>query len=264
MTDNPSNSAQPPPTTGQKTPISVPSRLDGEVRLDANRILQTAEQLSRRISERFPAAGLNEVCQQLLRITRKTQLRAAEIARPLLAIRFLSALLIVGVFGAFFGLLKDQQLEGKLEPKDLIQVLDAGFNILVLTGAILLFLITLERRVKRRRALKAIHELRSLAHIIDMHQLTKDPERNGIGGKNTQSSPKRTMSLFELDRYLDYCSEMLSLAGKIAVLYVQDFEDGEAVAAVNDLEDLTSGLSRKIWQKIMIVHGATERERNRT
>src|SRR5258708_24597219 len=31
-------------------------------------------------------------------------------------------------------------------------------------------------RIKRARALKAMHELRSLAHIIDMHQLTKDHE----------------------------------------------------------------------------------------
>jgi len=39
------------------------------------------------------------------------------------------------------------------------------------------FLTTLESRVKRARALAMIHELRSIAHIIDMHQLTKDPER---------------------------------------------------------------------------------------
>ena len=53
---------------------------------------------------------------------------------------------------------------------------------------------------------------------------------------------------------------MLSLTGKIAALYVQDFEDGVVLAAVNEVEDLTTGLSRKIWQKLMIlyrVHGVT-------
>ena len=42
--------------------------------------------------------------------------------------------------------------------------------------------------------------------------------------------------------------------GKVAALYVQHFEDSQAVAAVNDVEQLTSGLARKIWQKIMILH----------
>ena len=108
--------------------------------------------------------------------------------------------------------------------------------------------------MKRGRALKAIHELRSIAHIIDMHQLTKDPERLLHRGKDTQSSPKRTMTQFELSRYLDYCAEMLSMTSKVAALYVQGFEDDVAVAAVNDIENLTNGMSRKIWQKLMILH----------
>ena len=61
------------------------------------------------------------------------------------------------------------------------------------------------------------------------------------------------MSRFELSRYLDYCSEMLSLTGKVAALYIQDFDDEVALAAVNEVEDLTTGLSRKIWQKLMIL-----------
>ena len=67
------------------------------------------------------------------------------------------------------------------------------------------------------------------------------------------------MTPFLLRRYLDYCSEMLSLIGKIGVLYVQDYPDTEAVGAVNDIETLTTGLARKIWQKIMILHEGTEK-----
>ena len=48
---------------------------------------------------------------------------------------------------------------------------------------------------------------------------------------------------------------MLSLTGKVAALYVQDFEDGVALQAVNEIEDLTTGLSRKIWQKLTVVVG---------
>ena len=49
---------------------------------------------------------------------------------------------------------------------------------------------------------------------------------------------------------------MLSLIGKLAALYVQQFDDPVALAAVNDVEQLTNGLSRKIWQKISIVNAA--------
>lgn len=46
---------------------------------------------------------------------------------------------------------------------------------------------------------------------------------------------------------------MLSLLGKISVLYVQRFDDAVALAAVNEVEQLTTGLSRKIWQKLMMI-----------
>ncbi len=136
---------------------------------------------------------------------------------------------------------------------DFVQAVDAGINDLVFVGIAIFFLATLEARIKRRRALKALHELRSLAHIIDMHQLTKDPHVITNTGQATKSSPKRTMTDFELSRYLDYCSEMLSLIGKVAALYVQRFDDPVALSAVDQIEDLTTGLSRKIWQKIMII-----------
>jgi hypothetical protein len=51
------------------------------------------------------------------------------------------------------------------------------------------FLLTVESRVKRRTALRALHELRSIAHVIDMHQLTKDPEQLLSPAMSTASSP---------------------------------------------------------------------------
>jgi hypothetical protein len=136
-----------------------------------------------------------------------------------------------------------------------VQVLESGINDVVLIGAGVFFLLTLETRIKRHRALGAIHELRVMAHLIDMHQLTKDPEWVLERGRETGVLPPRRMTAFELSRYLDYCSEMLALTGKVAALYIQDFEDSVALAAVKEVEDLSNGLSRKIWQKLMILHG---------
>ena len=54
---------------------------------------------------------------------------------------------------------------------------DASVSVLIVVGAGIIFLVTLGIRIRRVRALYAIHELRSIAHLIDMHQLNKDPER---------------------------------------------------------------------------------------
>ncbi len=227
--------------------------------LDPNQIVATADQLCRRVLERFPKAGLNNCSQQLLEITRQAKVWSAAIGAPMVWLRTLLAIAVAAIIIVFILTVRNVHFkEGDFEGGQAIQVLEAGFNATVLVGALIIFLFTIENRVKRRRALKAIHELRSLSHIIDMHQLTKDPERMLQKGADTESSPKRTMTQFELSRYLDYCTEMLSLCGKVAALYVQNFEDSDAVSAVNDLEDLTSGLTRKIWQKIMIIHTARE------
>ncbi|MBX3437660.1 MAG: hypothetical protein KF861_09230 [Planctomycetaceae bacterium] len=226
--------------------------------LDSDKIVETVQVLHRRIKERFPSVGLVGVCENLLEISRKARERSTAIARPIPWVRGLSGLVIVTIVGLFLATLLSAELSDERHTlEEIVQVTEPAMNVIVAVGITVFFFVTLETRIKRRRALQAIHELRAMAHIIDMHQLTKDPERllhSGNQRKDTQSSPKRTMTEFELSRYLDYCSEMLSLVGKIAALYVQDFEDSVAVGAVNDIETLTTAMARKIWQKLMVLH----------
>ena len=223
--------------------------------LDSEKIVDTIETLCRRIDERFPESGLGRVCHELLTIARESQKRSAWIAKPHRALRVITWLVLIVMAGGLAVVLASAAWpRGGFELVGLVQGLEAGLNITILLGAAALFLVTVEVQIKRKRALKAIHELRALAHVIDMHQLTKDPERLRAHVQDTASSPKRTLRPPELIRYLDYCSEMLSLIGKLAALYVQKFDDPVALAAVNEVEDLTTGLSRKIWQKIMILN----------
>lgn len=225
--------------------------------LDAEKIIFTVKTLSKRIEERFPGSGLNRVCGELHTVAVKSQQRSNWIARPLTSLRLLLALLITTMIVGLAMIVRSSSLPRTgFDLVGLVQVSEAGLNVVILLGAGILFLVTTERRIKRGRALKAIHELRALAHVIDMHQLTKDPERALVRTQGTASSPKETLTPAELTRYLDYCSEMLSLIGKLAALYVQQFDDPVALAAVNDVEQLTNGLSRKIWQKISILNTA--------
>jgi hypothetical protein len=221
--------------------------------LDAAEIVRTIERLGRRIEERFPGSGLGQVCGQLLATARLGSERAAAIARPILPLRVATVALAVLVVAGLALMVTRLRPPGAFELGQFIQVLEAGINDVVLVGAAIFFLVTAESRIKRRRALRALHELRAIAHIIDMHQLTKDPERATGEASTTESSPPRRLTKVELGRYLDYCSEMLSLTGKVAALYVQTFDDSVALQAVNEIEDLTTGLSQKNWQKMMIL-----------
>ncbi len=56
---------------------------------------------------------------------------------------------------------------------------------------------------------------------------------------------------------------MLALIAKLAALYGGQTRDREIIASVNDVEDLTSNLGRKIWQKIMILSDLDERHAER-
>ena len=223
-------------------------------------IIETIAKLQNRISERFPSSGLADLCGQLLGVSRQASRRSDWIRKPIIWIRVVGYTLAIGVVLLILLTISmiPWETEG-LSLLDFVQTFEAGINEVILIGAAIYFLISLEVRIKRRRALAAVHELRSIAHIIDMHQLTKDPERILRTWQGAKTSPTVRMTPLLLNRYLDYCSEMLSLTGKIAALYVRNFDDAVCVAAVSEVEQLTTGLSRKIWQKIMILNQVVDK-----
>lgn len=222
--------------------------------LDPEKIVATLARLEHRIDARFPGAGLARVAAELTAVAAESRARAERLARPNWRLRILVALVVMTGFAvaawvasALLQSRADSDIYGQL------QGIDAFFNIALLAGAAILFLVTMEAREKRQAALRDLHVLRSIVHVVDMHQLTKDPSPMMPGASDTAMSPRRTLTPFELTRYLDYCSEMLSLTAKVAALYAQSTTDSAVIDAVNDLERLTANLSQKIWQKITIV-----------
>ena len=223
-------------------------------KLDPAQIVATASRLERRIEERFPGSGLGQLAQELTEVTREAHALSSWLAAPNKPLRVCATLAILALFAIVFS--AAATLRGETGPHnwaDWLQSLEAMVNDAVFVGVAVYFLLGLETRRKRGRALKALHVLRSLAHIVDMHQLTKDPERIVFGGPSTPSSPERIMSPFELTRYLDYSTELLAIVSKVAALYVQEFADPLTVAAANAVEELAVNLSRTIWQKIVIM-----------
>lgn len=223
--------------------------------LNADSIVKTLRRLHDRISERFPDRGLRAVAAELLSIAENDSAKAARIMRPYLSVRALvAAIIVAGVIGQIV-IFRNVHvgLDDDSDVLDLFQGVEATLNTLVLMGIGVFFLTTLEERIKRKRILEDLHELRSIAHVIDMHQLTKDPTVILNEGQRTKSSPVVEMSRFELTRYLDYCAEMLSLTGKLAALYAQNMRDTVVIQAVNEIEALCTSISGKVWQKIVII-----------
>ena len=101
--------------------------------------------------------------------------------------------------------------------------------------------------------MKFLNEVRGFAHVVDMLQLVKDPHALGEFRLDTANSPKREMTELELQRYLNYCSEFLSLIGKVAALYAQSLPDGAVIQASSEIENLSSSISNKIWQKLIVL-----------
>lgn len=227
-------------------------------RLNEASILETLERLKLRIAERFPGSGLSKVADELLTVAGEVSATVRYLGKPNYLIRVGVGLAIVFIVGLVASLIATVRWPSKLSGlSEVVQLVDNGINDIVFLAIAIFFLVTVEGRLKRRGALRTIHQLRSIAHVVDMHQLTKDPERLMSPVPDTASSPERTMTATELGRYLDYCSELLSVDSKLAALLVQDFTDEVILGAVNEIETLTTGLSGKIWQKIRLI----ERER---
>jgi hypothetical protein len=239
--------------------VSNPAHGHRYRRLDPRLIIETAEKLDQRIAERFPESGLRRVAAELVTLSNDVATAAKALEAPIWWVRILIGLAILA--GAsmfiFIGTIFSFNRISSDEAFDFVQGLEASINTILLAGLGFLALARSEERLKRTRVFRELHSLRSLIHVIDMHQLTKDPAVLSENFKPTAHSPVRITNRQDLARYLDYCSEMLSITGKLAALFAQSVNDEVVVGAVNDIEELGSNLSRKIWQKITMIEGTS-------
>ena len=224
-------------------------------RLDGSHIVATLDLLQHRVEERFPGSGLSQVSAELRAVAGDSIPRAVDLSRPNRPLRIAAGLVIALMVALGVDTLVNLRLSP--DPKALLDLMQSqAIQNFVFLGVAVVFLATVETRLKRGRALKALHELRSIAHVVDMHQLAKAPNEFLPGGEEIQVTPDRRMTRADLARYLDYCTDLLSLTSKVAALYAEHLQDPVVLEAVTDVEDLTAGLSRKIWQKITILDTA--------
>ena len=229
----------------------------GYDRLEADAVLDTAQRLQGRIGARFPERNLGKVAQQLVTVStdlekvaaRTTTIRVVRVV-SLVVIAVLVVLALVSLVAVVAEVIGN--------PSDAVDFMSTVSNVisnLVYVGLAVIFLWVLPAQLERQRLLGELHRLRSLAHVIDMHQLTKDPERFADAYRPTSASVHVGLSPIDMATYLDYCSELLSLVAKTAAVYAERTTDPAVLATISDIENLTSGMARKIWQKLSLLPG---------
>lgn len=171
--------------------------------LDAPKIIATLERLERRIVERFPESRLRRVAQEICTTARRLPDTAFSLGRPHWAQRTAAAPLIVilvlasfAALGALLTRVAREQAGTFGNITDIAQGIEATVNAAIFLALATYFLLSWERRAKRKVALRALHQL-------------------------------------------------------------QRVDDNVVLEAASDIENLTIGLSRKIWQKLIVLQGSS-------
>ena len=224
-------------------------------RLSASAVQATVARLSSRIAARFPDRGLARVALELTRLAGDVSEGAAATRARLRWVRLASRIgVALVVLATLVAIVLAMQDAGRVDSSvDWLPLIESAINDVVFAAIAVFFLYALPNRIERGQLLGLLHRLRSLAHIVDMHQLTKDPERLRNDFAPTPASADLDLDRAGMEHYLDYCSELLSLIGKVAALCAEESRDPVVLDTVSTVETLTSGMSRKIWQKISLL-----------
>ena len=235
--------------------VESPTRSPSLERLSASAVQQTVGRLSERITARFPARGLARVAVELTELAKDVSTGTATTRTRLRWVRLASrvgvaVVILASVVALVLAMRDAERVDSSV---DWLPLIESAINDLVFAAIAVFFLHALPNRIERGHLLDLLHRLRSLAHIVDMHQLTKDPERLRDDFTPTSASPDPELDRAGMEHYLDYCSELLSLIGKVAALCAEESRDPVVLDTVSTIETLTTGMSRKIWQKISLL-----------
>lgn len=235
-------------------------------RLEPAKVAATVAGLGARIERTFPTRNLKDVAADLGvvldAVARQSETNAPRARVVRIASRVAIALLVGLILVAIVSAIRAGVGVDGVRGFDWLSIIESGVNDVVFAGIAIYFLQSLPNRWHRRAVLASLHRLRSVAHIVDMHQMSKDPSAllpDRPSRKSRGQDDGSTLTRSEYAQYLDYCSELLSLVGKTAALCAEQSTDPVVLDTVSEIEALTTGMSRKIWQKISLLHARGER-----
>ena len=224
----------------------------GAHQLDPSKIIETAENLARRISESLPGSNLAGLATLLVQIARDTNQRVHQARKPIIAIRLASGTAIGGCLLGLWYLLRNVHTRSEFSNvAEFLGAADTAFNFLVALAGALWFLITLEGRLKRKKALDSIQELREFIHVIDATQLYYTPDLYVKDGEIPNKARRFDHT------YLLFCSQMLGVISNLAALYTRGSAGDSVMQASADIEMFAAALTSKLYSKADFVRLST-------
>lgn len=218
---------------------------------------ETASRLVERIQQRFGDDPLTDIARQVLDVAKMSEKRIARALRVGFFIRMLTWPLVLAAGVGIAWWVKSLNLTLRVnDAGDLAQSLDSVFQLLLVLGAGGWFLLSIGTKAQRRSLFKALQELHALTQVIDLVQLDKDPDRLHFSSdQRTPTSPTlgKANTAFLLGRYLDYCSELLSVLSKIACLYRERVSDEAVLSRLGDFDRLSNQLRANIGSKMGLI-----------
>jgi len=213
--------------------------------LCGDQINETILELQREIEKKFPDLGLSSTVQKLGGeakvasefITKKggshTKAWIFNITLPILVfiITFSTALYYLN-------------LEGK-EAFNGFDDIDGLINLIFLSVVIGVLIRQTIKLLRRTSTMKQLHRIRTLIHILDMKQQNKKSYGKCL-------TNQKALSISESILYLDDCSQAVVLAGKVAALLIEDYDDSLVIATVSEIDALCNGITNRIWLKIQV------------
>jgi hypothetical protein len=188
--------AQAPDSAAQNlTESSLPQAAPRYRNLDVERVVETLDRLVRRIEERFPDSGLASVCRELKEVATQTRCKVELVKSPIVSLRAgVGLVVLISVIGLIFIGWQMATLELGVEATEvsphglteianefarekianaprqnfsaITRVTETVIHIITVIAAAFIFLFSIENRMKRRRILRDLHELRSITHGI--------------------------------------------------------------------------------------------------
>jgi hypothetical protein len=225
--------------------------------LEQDWLNQNAVTLSKRINERFskaPHDQLYKLSQTVVGYIENAEAMNAWLRRPILWARALPYLAVLAAFAAMHFVLRQSGLD--FVPKtgfEAIQFIESSVNDIIFLGFIVYFLAQVEPKIRRKRAFRAFDELRATIHYIEMSQVDKDPGKVAIPIKSMPNSSKTELNPAEMNRFLSYCSGLITLVGKASLLYAKDIDDPAIVDRSEGIESLAAAVTHKLWAKLTIL-----------
>lgn len=226
--------------------------------LDGERVHGTVVDLQGRIDARFAGHGLSGVAADLVelvqRVDQQTEDTHRRIARTKVVARAAAAVVLLLALALLALGLRHGLAHSPGQVATWVTLVESTINNLVFVAIAVVFLWAFPERRERAGLLALLHQLRSLAHVVDMHQLTKEPGRFRPGYRPTAKSQPQWLTVDQMHDYLSYCTELLSLVGKTAALCAERSSDGTVLDTVSDVETLTTELSTQVAQKRALLH----------